>query len=269
MTSVRIIGPGRAGTSLALALTNLGWEVAPMLGRGDDPADAAAGVQFLIIATPDDVVAEVAASVDPVPTTVVAHLSGSRGLAELEPHPRRAALHPLVALPTPELGSRHMVGAWFAVAGDKAIYEIVDAVNGRSFSLDDDERALYHATACVAANHLVALMGQVERLARAVDVPVQAYLELASSTLANVEVLGAHKALTGPAARGDQGTLDRHLEALPADERPTYEAMVAEAKRLAAQPPPPKPRRVSGQHDVVRTPPPTTGSVPAVRLTDS
>lgn len=236
-----------------------------MLGRGDDPTDAAADVHFLVIATPDDVVADVAAAVQPAPTTVVVHLSGSRGLAELETHPRRAAMHPLVALPTPELGARQMVGAWFAVAGDKAVYELVDAVSGRSFTIDDDERALYHAAACVAANHLVALMGQVERLARAVDVPVQAYLELAESTLANVEVLGARRALTGPAARGDDGTIARHLEALPADERPAYEAMVDAARRLAAEPLPPRPRRVSGAPDDFRTPPPTTGSMPAVR----
>jgi predicted short-subunit dehydrogenase-like oxidoreductase (DUF2520 family) len=139
-----------------------------------------------------------------------------------------------VALPTPEIGAERLVGAWFAVAGDPRAGEIVTTVGGRAFAVDDADRALYHATAVVASNHLVALMGQVERLAAAGGVPVDAYLDLAADTLANVRDLGAAAALTGPAARGDDATIRRHLEALPPAERPVYEALAAEARRLAA-----------------------------------
>jgi predicted short-subunit dehydrogenase-like oxidoreductase (DUF2520 family) len=234
VTRVRIVGAGRAGTSLARALATAGWDVAPLVRRGDDPAGAAAGVDLLVLATPDDVLADVARSVRPVGDTVVVHLAGSRGLDVLAPHPRRAAVHPLVALPTPEIGAERLVGAWFAVAGDPRAGEIVTTVGGRAFAVDDADRALYHATAVVASNHLVALMGQVERLAAAGGVPVDAYLDLAADTLANVRDLGAAAALTGPAARGDDATIRRHLEALPPAERPVYEALAAEARRLAA-----------------------------------
>ncbi len=234
MTSVRIIGPGRAGTSLALALTNVGWDVAPMLGRRDDLGDAAMGVQLLVLATPDDLIAEVAGQVGVVPTTVVAHLSGSRGLDELGDHPRKAAFHPLVSLPTPEVGAKRLIGAWYAVAGDVLADKVVAALGGRAFPLDDDDRAIYHAAAAIASNHLVALLGQVERLAERVDVPFDAYLDLARSTLDNVVTLGPRKALTGPAARGDEATLRRHLRALPTEERKAYRGMVDAARRLAA-----------------------------------
>jgi predicted short-subunit dehydrogenase-like oxidoreductase (DUF2520 family) len=234
VTSVRIIGPGRAGTSLALALTNVGWDVAPMLGRRDDLGDAAMGVQLLVLATPDDLIAEVAGQVGVVPTTVVAHLSGSRGLDELGDHPRKAAFHPLVSLPTPEVGAKRLIGAWYAVAGDVLADKVVAALGGRAFPLDDDDRAIYHAAAAIASNHLVALLGQVERLAERVDVPFDAYLDLARSTLDNVVTLGPRKALTGPAARGDEATLRRHLRALPTEERKAYRGMVDAARRLAA-----------------------------------
>lgn len=234
MTSVRIIGPGRAGTSLALALTNVGWDVAPMLGRRDDLGDAAMGVQLLVLATPDDLIAEVAGQVGVVPTTVVAHLSGSRGLDELGDHPRKAAFHPLVSLPTPEVGAKRLIGAWYAVAGDVLADKVVAALGGRAFPLDDDDRAIYHAAAAIASNHLVALLGQVERLAERVDVPFDAYLDLARSTLDNVVTLGPRKALTGPATRGDEATLRRHLRALPTEERKAYRGMVDAARRLAA-----------------------------------
>ena len=98
MRRVRIIGPGRAGSSLAAALGRCGWFVGPLLGRHDDVSSAAEGVDLLVVATPDRVVAEVAASVDTDTDTVVAHLSGALGLEALAPHVRRAACHPLVSL---------------------------------------------------------------------------------------------------------------------------------------------------------------------------
>ncbi len=126
---MRIVGPGRAGTSLAWALTGAGWVVAPLLGRDDDLSGAAADVDLLVLATPDDTLRSVARSVDRVPATVVAHLAGSLGLDVLAPHPRRASIHPLVALPTPEIGSQRLAGAWFAVAGDPLGAEVVAATS--------------------------------------------------------------------------------------------------------------------------------------------
>lgn len=231
---MRIVGPGRAGTALALALTNAGWDVAPMLGRRDDLSRAAAGVDLLVLATPDDEIRGVARAVEPDASTVVAHLSGARGLDALTPHPRRAAVHPLVALPNPELGAKRLLGGWFAIAGDPMAGEVVRALRGRSFTVDDADRATYHAAAVIASNHLVALMGQVERLAADVGVPFDAYLDLATAALDNVAILGPAAALTGPAARGDEATIRRHLRALPAEERRAYRGMVDAARRLAA-----------------------------------
>ena len=106
MHSIRIIGPGRAGTSLAAALSTRGWEFAGFRGRHDDLSDAARDVDVLVIATPDDAIGEVAAAVAPVEGTTVVHLSGSLGLEALAPHPERAAVHPLVPLPNGEVGTR-------------------------------------------------------------------------------------------------------------------------------------------------------------------
>jgi len=235
VTTVRIIGPGRAGTSLALALTNAGCDVAPMLGRDDDVSGAARQVDVLVIATPDAVIHEVAQAVEPDPETVVAHMAGSLGLDVLAPHVRRAAVHPLVALPNPDVGSKRLVGAWFAVTGDPSVRTVVDALYGRAITVADEHRAAYHAAASIAANHLVALMGQVQRVGQAAGIPFEAYLDLARAALDNVADLGPHEALTGPVARGDEVTVQRHLDALPDDERPAYEAMAAAARRLAKE----------------------------------
>jgi len=230
---VRVVGAGRAGGALSLALVRVGWTVAPALGRTDDLAGAAHGVDLLVLAVPDPVIAEVAVAVDPDPDTVVVHLAGSLGLDVLAGHPRPAALHPLVALPDAETGAAHLAdGAWFAVAGDPLVEQVVADLGGHAFTVADEDRTHYHAAAVIASNHLVALLGQVERVAPE-GVPLEAFLALVRGTVDNVAALGPAAALTGPVARGDWATVERHLAALPDDERSAYEAMVAQAKRLA------------------------------------
>ncbi len=231
---MRIIGPGRAGGALAGALAQVGWEVEPPLARGDDPAAAAEGVDLLVIATPDPAVADVAARVQPVATTVVAHLAGALGLDVLAPHRRRAGVHPLVALPDPGTGAeRLLAAAWFAVAGDPLAGQVVADLGGHAFTVADTDRTRYHAAAVIASNHLVALLGQVERVAPD-GVPIEAFLDLVRGTIDNVDRLGPAAALTGPVARGDWATVERHLAALPEDERPAYAALAEAAKRLVA-----------------------------------
>ena len=242
MPSVRIIGGGRAGGSVHGALVAAGWTSGGVLGRHDDLSAAAHGVDLLVLATPDGSLAEVAASVVPVASTVVAHLSGATGLDVLADHPSRASVHPLVSLPDPETGAQRLQGAWFALAGRSPagqssaldlVRRLVDDLGGRAVTVADDDRATYHAAAVVASNHLVALLGQVERLAASVGVPLEAFLDLAAGSLDNVQAVGPAAALTGPAARGDEATIAAHLAALPPDERATYEALVVEARRLA------------------------------------
>jgi predicted short-subunit dehydrogenase-like oxidoreductase (DUF2520 family) len=235
--SVRIVGPGRAGRSLAAALADAGCHVDGLLGRGDDLAGAAAGVDLLVLATPDAAIAAVAAAVRPVPSTVVAHLSGALGLDVLGGHPRRASIHPLVPLPSPEVGRvRLRSGVTYAVAGDPVARGVVELLGGRPIVVEDHQRPAYHAAACIAANHVVALLGQVERVAAAAGLDLEAFLGLTRAALADVEHMGPAAALTGPAARGDGATLARHRAVLAPEELPGYDAGVALAQRLAAEP---------------------------------
>lgn len=237
--TLRIIGPGRAGGALALALAATGWEVDEPVRRGDDLTLVGIGPDLLVIATPDEAIAEVAAAVRPAPGTVVAHLAGSLGLDVLGEHPHRAALHPLVTIPSAQLGARKLRGAWLGVAAStpgagRLVARVVADLDARSIEVADEHRAAYHAAAAIASNHLVALLGQVERVAAAAGVPLAAYLDLVRTTVDNVEQLGPVAALTGPIARGDEATVARHLDALHPEERPAYTAMADQARRLVA-----------------------------------
>ncbi len=235
MASLRIIGPGRAGESFARALGQAGWVVHEPVRRGDPLRDAAADVDLLLIATPDRAVAEVAAAVTPSPDAVVAHVAGSLGLDVLVPHVRRASIHPLVSLAEPGAGAGDLRGAWFAVAGDPLAWHVVESLGGRGIEVPDEKRAAYHAAACVASNHLVALLAHVERIAAEAGVPLAAYLELVRGTVDNVEQLGTSEALTGPVARGDWETVARHRAAVPEADRAAYDAMVELTARLAGR----------------------------------
>lgn len=235
MLSVRLIGPGRAGRSLAGALADAGCHVAGVLARYDELRLAARGVDVLVLATPDSAVSTVASAVEVVPSTVVVHLSGSLGLDVLDPHPRRAALHPLVPLPSAEVGRvRLRSGVTFAVAGDPVAGQLAALLGGRCITVDEADRVAYHAAACIASNHVVALLGQVERVAASAGLELRDFLGLTRAALADVADLGPAAALTGPAARGDDATIARHRQALDPEELAGYDAGVALARRLAA-----------------------------------
>ena len=177
MHSIRIIGPGRAGTSLAAASRRAAGSSPGSSGAMTTSAAPRGGVDVLVIATPDDAVAEVAAAVAPAPGTTVVHLSGSLGLDALAPHPVRAAFHPLVPLPNGEVGAARLCsGVTFAVAGAPVAREIAECLGGRVVEVDDGDRAAYHAAACIAANHVVALLGQVERVAASVGLSLDSFL---------------------------------------------------------------------------------------------
>lgn len=234
MRRVRLIGRGRAGGSLGSALTAVGWEV-ETLGRKDSVAGAARGVDLTVLAVPDAAIAEVATAVEADGVAVIAHVSGALGLAPLAGHVRRAVLHPLVSLPDPEIGAQRLqAGAWFGLSaeGDPLVTEVVAALGGRAIAVAEGDWVHYHAAAVVASNHLVGLLGQVERLAGEFGAPLDAYLDLARGSLDNVTALGPAAALTGPVRRGDWDTVERHLAAIPADERAAYRAGVELCRRI-------------------------------------
>jgi len=222
---------------LASALVDTGCILRGVLAHGEDLTAAADGVDAVIIATPDAAVAEVAAAIEPVETTVVLHLSGALGLDVLAPHRRRASLHPLMPLPSPEVGRvRLRSGITFAVAGDPLATALGRVLGGRCVEIADDQRAAYHAAACIAANHLVALLGQVERVAGSVGLDVDAFMALAAAAVRDATEMGPAAALTGPAARGDDATLARHRGVLAPEELAGYDAGVALVRRLATVP---------------------------------
>jgi predicted short-subunit dehydrogenase-like oxidoreductase (DUF2520 family) len=250
--ALALVGPGRAGTTIAAALADQGWRIVAVAGRTpetpsthvaaerfDAPAvevdQAAAGADLVIVATPDGSIEATAAALAPTlrAETLVIHLSGARGLEILSDVPARVgALHPLQTLPSPDAGRARLAGSWCAVAGDPQVRDLAVALGMRPIAVDDEDRVRYHAAACIASNHLVALLDQVARVA---PIPLEAFVPLVLATVENVAALGPDAALTGPVARGDVDIVRAHLAGLPENDREAYRAMARLAQRLAGR----------------------------------
>lgn len=234
---VRVVGRGRAGGSFAAALAATGWTVDHVAGRS--PAIESNDVGLVLVCVPDEAIVEVAERISPSGATI-AHVAGSLGVDVLAGHRRRAVLHPLASLPDPTVGgARLRDGITFAIAGDAMVAEVVASLGGTAVVVDETQRSAYHAAAVIASNHLVALVDQAERVARSVGLPAEMYRPLIRQTLDNIERMGPAAALTGPAARGDRTTLDRHRQLLAEDpfgspDVVAYDALATLCHRLAA-----------------------------------
>jgi len=255
---VALVGPGRAGTAIARALVAAGHELTAVAGRAPDAAgvvvaaeefgarpcsvgEVARDADLVIVATPDAVIGDAAAAVIPAlrGDALVLHCSGSLGLevlapiAAARPDVRLGVLHPLQTLPASDVGEARLLGAWAAVTGPPEVAALAERLGMHPFTVADEHRDRYHAAACIASNHLVALLAQVERVGADADVPLAVFEPLVRATIDNVFALGPEAALTGPVSRGDVRTVARHLAVVAVDEQRAYRALAAAALRLA------------------------------------
>jgi predicted short-subunit dehydrogenase-like oxidoreductase (DUF2520 family) len=194
---VTVIGAGRAGTAISARLVERGILVRP---------DA----ELRILCVPDRAIAGAARAIEPGPW--VAHVSGGTPLAVLDPHVRRFSVHPLQTL-TKRRGPEQLDGAFAGVTGEtdearaRATW-LAETLGLRPFALADDRRAVYHAGAAVASNFLVTLHRVAAALVGEAGAPPEALVPLMMRTIEN----GFE--LTGPIARGDWETVERHRAAL-------------------------------------------------------
>jgi predicted short-subunit dehydrogenase-like oxidoreductase (DUF2520 family) len=216
-----------------------------------DDTETARQAGVVILGVPDDQIGSVCAALAEArvfrPGQAVVHLSGATSLSALEPARGSGttvlSLHPLQTVPDVDAAIERLPGSAMAVtAHDQEGYafgeRLAAAAGGRPFRLPDDRKPLYHAAAVFCSNYLVVVEGLAERLFRAAGLedPVDLFAPLARATLDHVLEDGPAAALTGPAGRGDAGTVRRNLEALEQhapEAIPAYVALARAALDLA------------------------------------
>jgi predicted short-subunit dehydrogenase-like oxidoreductase (DUF2520 family) len=235
-TTVSIIGLGRMGQALAIALAAAGCRLQALVGRSENDASADLAQlppsELILITTPDDAIAGVAARLAAVPkrraVQTVLHTSGALSSDVLSPLAdagfHTGSLHPLVSVSEPKAGAKALRGAFYCLEGEPAALRraraLVKALGGQSFFVGSENKALYHAAAVMASPQLVALFDLATELLAAAGVDPktarQILLPLVASTAKNLAAFTPEQALTGTFARGDVATVRRHLKALSA-----------------------------------------------------
>jgi predicted short-subunit dehydrogenase-like oxidoreductase (DUF2520 family) len=217
--TVQVIGArGRVGSTVSARLAERG---VPLVEQG---------AELVLLCIPDRAIAEVAAGIEPGPW--VAHVSGATPLSALDPHSRRFGMHPLQSFAKAR-GPEQLDGAWAAVTAEsdearEAGIWLAGILGLRPFLLDDASRAAYHAGAAIASNYLVTLRHAAGSLLEAAGAPPEALDALMRG------VIDGGFELTGPIARGDWETVERHLEVIRA-ERPELEELYVTLAEATAE----------------------------------
>jgi len=245
--SISVVGTGKLGSSLAIALKSKGFEVSGLYSIGGDSQrklckrlgiclnndliESVSSSNIIFITVPDSQIANVSrlisqsANVESIKNKYVFHMSGALTSDELVELGSLGAvtgsLHPIqtfAGISGPEI----FEGVYFGFEGSCDIYPVakylVDALNGKIVSIEKEIKPIYHACACIISNFTVTLSYMVEKLIRIMkvenEIGINAFMPLLKGTVQNIEKWGSVKSLTGPISRGDLNVIRGHAEAL-------------------------------------------------------
>jgi predicted short-subunit dehydrogenase-like oxidoreductase (DUF2520 family) len=242
-----IIGAGRMGQGLALALAKRGRKAA--LFKRDWKPSAIRSASLIIVAVPDDairsVASELAARGAVTAEHTVLHLSGLLDRGALAPLAASGAalgsFHPLQSISDPARAHQELTGAYAAIEGDpRAIATaeaLAEALGMTAVPIAAESKPAYHAAAAIVSNYTTTLLDIAERIARDAGIPpsvaTRLYLPLLHGTVTNLTASEPAAALTGPVRRGDVQTVRAHLNALKPPDRDLYRQLALATLTLA------------------------------------
>jgi predicted short-subunit dehydrogenase-like oxidoreductase (DUF2520 family) len=243
MLNIGFIGAGTTGTALAARLDQQGYAIKAVCSRTLSSAQRLANrvencqvfetaqqvtdnVQLVFITTPDDVISFIASSVKWRPNQYIVHCSGAHSTDILEPAialgAKTGGFHPLQTFADIEQAFNNLPGSTFAIEAEGTLLTILKemaiSLKGEMVILKAEDKAVYHAAAVFASNYLVTLVKMATDLWGDFGVSrqqsIKALLPLMRGTLQNIQNVGLPDCLTGPIARGDLGTINKHLSTL-------------------------------------------------------
>jgi len=245
LNNFAIIGAGMVGTAIGFLLKKAGYKVLAIADKSPaalkralpytggktfrKPQKAVQDVDCILITTPDDTISSACQEIALCPALkgkFVFHMSGAGGLDLLESAKKAgavvASIHPLQSFSSIDQAIKNIPGSYFGITADKKAQQssrnIVRDLGGIPLLISSDQKPLYHAAACFASNYLVSLMNTVESIYQAIGLNEKdaktAYLPLVYGSLTNIDNSGSITSLTGPIARGDFGTIKKHISAI-------------------------------------------------------
>lgn len=243
MVKIGFIGAGTVGTALAVRLAEKGYLVVAVASRtlasterlavqvpgcrafrtSQEVADSA---DLVFITTPDDAIGRVASGIRWQPGKSVVHCSGAHSTDILNAAQtlgaQTGAFHPLQTFASVKHAIQNLPGSTFGIEGEEPLLTILKemavALEGSPQVLRPQDKVLYHASAVIACNYLVTLVKVATDLwvdfGASREDAIEALIPLIKGTLNNIQNVGIPNCLTGPIARGDTGTIEKHISAL-------------------------------------------------------
>jgi len=243
MLKLGFIGTGTVGSALSIRLNEKGYPIIAVSSRTRTAAEKLAQAikncrvydtnqavadtaDLVFITTPDAAIPTVVSEIQWHPGQSVVHCSGADSAEILTPARKMGAhigaFHPLQTFASVKQAIDNIAGSTFAIEAEEplktTLKELTGALNGTWIELKASDKVVYHAAAVIACNYLVTLVKLADDLWQTFGIPrdqaTKALLPLIRGTLNNIGNVGIPQCLTGPIARGDMGTIKKHLEAL-------------------------------------------------------
>lgn len=242
--SFAIVGCGRVGTAFAKYLRASGYPIAGVACRtrpsaqlladlvgtervSTTPWDITPGAEVVFITTPDDKIEPVCQLIAEkngfAQRAVVLHSSGALPSTILSAAKSCGAaigsLHPLQSFASKTFDKNPFPGIITDIEGDPAAVDVARAIASdletHSLLIKTEAKTLFHASAVVASNYLVAVLDLAFAFISEAGVSRKEAWDvlqpLVKGTIANVGKVGIPEALTGPIARGDVETVAWHV----------------------------------------------------------
>ena len=245
MDRMGVIGTGVVGSAVAILLEEKGYPVTGVYSKRGisasalaqklgcksypNPVDLLNSAEIIFLTVPDrelNGLADLLAESGMVRADhMFFHMSGALSAEVLLPLREKGSIicsfHPLQSFADVEQALINLPGSFFTIQGDDGAinlaHKIIRDLKGEAFTIQSKDKPLYHMGAVIASNYLVSLIHSALSIYGSIgiqeDRALQALLPLIRGTLSNIEQLGPEKALTGPIARGDSGTVREHLMA--------------------------------------------------------
>ena len=242
-----IVGCGRLGTAIAKHLMDAGYPLVGLASRSLSSAKETAelinvdcygepiwemtkSADVVFVTTPDGIISDAFKTLVQnrgfKAGAIVLHCSGAHPSTILAPADTTdlhiGSMHPLQSFASKTISGNPFDGIIISVEGSNAAVaaatEMAQDLGAVCLPLATKGKTLYHASAVVASNYLVALMQMALKFMESADIPADRAFDvlkpLVNGTLSNIEKNGVADALTGPIARGDVETVQRHVTSI-------------------------------------------------------
>ena len=255
-TPIAIVAAGRLGSSLAIAMSNAGYNVAAVSSRRADHrkwlksrienglvvenAQTAVNLASIVFITAPDVTIEQICSIVQWRThQTVVHCAGVLPLSALDNATRAGAktagFHPLQTFPSPESSDRLKEVSFATESPNQQVltwlWTLASDLGGSSFKIESSQRAAYHASAVMACGLLAGLTGLAAEMWEPLGIDradaLKRLIPLLRATVDALDEQGLPSAITGPFVRGDVETITSHLSATSSSSTETGNAYVA------------------------------------------